>query len=244
MALRAAASSVSGGDAVAHAARHKNAAGQGFTRGEAGTFRSCGERFTPCLPADAAGSAICSARGVKWISAAVVLAFGALILLPATALQVPTALHVGDQELTAASCATRDTLWVHHYIAALYIPPRQSPIDALQDPQQAKALQVQILSKTFLPKDMPKRWRQTLEKELDGDSFSSIRSAWRELRVGDRVTIAYAPGPGLTLQLNDQVVARSPRHAVVEALLETWADDEPVPQRLHRTVAKHPCRLS
>jgi hypothetical protein len=180
---------------------------------------------------------------VRWILPALLLGFGALVFLPATAIQVPVALQVGNQELTAASCATRDTLWIHHYIAALYVPPRESPVSAVQDPQQPKALQVQILSKTFLPKEMPKKWRQTLERELDSESFGSIRGAWRELSVGDRVTIAYAPGPGVTLKLNDQVVARSPRHTVVEALLQTWADDEPVPKRLQRVVAKHPCRL-
>jgi hypothetical protein len=180
---------------------------------------------------------------VRWVLSLVVLAFGALVFLPATAIQVPGALRVGSQSLTAASCATRDTLWIHHYVAALYLPPRESAVSALQDPKQPKALQVQILSKTFLPKEMPKKWRQALERELDSASFGSIRGAWRELQVGDRVTIAYAPGPGVTLQLNDSVVATSPRHGVIDALLRTWADDEPVPQRLNRVVAKHPCRL-
>jgi hypothetical protein len=172
-----------------------------------------------------------------------VLAVGTLVFLPATAIQVPGALRVGNQSLTAASCATRDTLWIHHYVAALYLPARESAVAALQDPKQPKALHVQILSKTFLPKEMPKKWRQALESQLDSASFSSIRSAWRELRVGDRVTIAYAPGPGVTLQLNDSVVATSPRHDVVDALLQTWADDEPIPQRVNRVVAKHPCRM-
>jgi hypothetical protein len=45
----------------------------------------------------------------------------------------------------------------------------------------------------------------------------------------------------VTLQLNERVVARSPKHDLVDALLRTWADDEPVPQRVNRTVAKHPC---
>ena len=180
---------------------------------------------------------------MKWALPLVVLAFGTLVFLPATAIQVPGALRVGNQSLTAASCATRDTLWIHHYVAALYLPSRESAVSALQDPKQPKALQVQILSKTFLPKEMPKKWRQALESQLDGPSFSSIRSAWRELRVGDRVTIAYAPGPGVTLELNDSVVATSPRHDVIDTLLQTWADNEPIPQRLNRVVAKHPCRL-
>ena len=60
---------------------------------------------------------------------------------------------------------------------------------------------------------------------------SSIKSAWRQISVGDRVTIAYAPGPGVTLELNERVIARTQKHDVVDALLRTWAECEPVPQR-------------
>lgn len=179
---------------------------------------------------------------MKWLLALALVAAGLLAFVPATAVQVPSALRVGNESLPAASCATRDTLWIQHYAAALYLPPRESPVVALQDPKQPKALHVQILSKSFLPKDVPKKWRHTLEQELDGAAMSSIRSAWRELAVGDRVTIAYLPGPGVTLQLNEKVVARTPRHEVVEALLRTWAEGEPLPRRVERVVAKHPCR--
>lgn len=165
----------------------------------------------------------------------------ALAFIPATAVQVPSALRVGNQQLPAASCATRDTLWIHHYAAALYVPPRASPVNVLQDPRQPKALHVQILSKAFLPKELPKKWRETLESQLDGSSFNAVRSAWRDLSVGDRVTVAYAPGPGVTLQLNDRLVARAPRHDLIDALLRTWADGEPVPQRVSQAVEKHPC---
>ena len=178
---------------------------------------------------------------MKWLLAAGAIAL-ALTLLPATAIQVPGALRVGNQSLPAASCATRDTLWIHHYAAALYLPAKASPAGVLLDPKQPKALHVQILSRSFLPKDLPIKWRETLEAHLDLPSFTSVRLAWRELAVGDRVTIAYLPENGVTLQLNDRVIARSPRHDVVEALLRTWAENEPVPQRVSRVVAKNPCR--
>jgi len=45
----------------------------------------------------------------------------------------------------------------------------------------------------------------------------------------------------VTLKLNERVVASSPKHDIVDALLRTWAEGEPVPQRVNRTVAKHPC---
>lgn len=179
---------------------------------------------------------------MKWLLALALLVLGTAALVPATAIQVPSAMRIGNVQLPAASCAARDTLWMHHYVAALYLPTRQSPVSALQDPLQPKALQVQILSKTFLPKELPQKWRVTLESELDGAAFGAIRDAWHALAVGDRVTVAYLPGPGVTLQLNDRVVARSPRHEVIDALLKTWAEGEPVPQRVNRVVEKHPCQ--
>jgi len=170
------------------------------------------------------------------------VALGVLTLVPATAVQVPSALRVGNQSLPAASCTTRDTLWIHQYAAALYIPPRAAPDAALQDPGQPKALHVQILSKSFLPRDLPAKWKRALEEQLDGAAMNAIRNAWRQLSVGDRVTIAYAPGPGVTLQLNEQLVARTPKHEVIDALLRAWAEGEPVPQRVNRVVSKHPCQ--
>src|SRR5678809_439445 len=119
-------------------------------------------------------------------------------LVPATAIQVPNALSVGNQPLAAASCASRDTLWIHHYVAALYLPPRDAPVTALQDPRKPKALLVQILSRSFLPREMPKKWIVALERELDPDQMQRGHDAGRRLAVGDRVMVAYAPGRGVT----------------------------------------------
>lgn len=166
---------------------------------------------------------------------------GALCLVPATAIQVPNALNVGNQPLAAASCASRDTLWIHHYVAALYVPPRDAPVAVLQDPKKPKALLVQILSRSFLPREMPKKWSATLERELDGAQLERIRAAWRGLAVGDRVMVAYAPGRGVTLELNERTVAQADEHRLVNALLETWADGQPVASRVDAVVQKHPC---
>src|SRR5207237_4454127 len=125
-----------------------------------------------------AGAQFAAACAVKWLLIVVAIAIGLVTLIPATAIQVPSSLRVGNQSLPAASCATRDTLWIHHYAAALYVPPRAAPDAALQDPKQPKALHVQILNKSFLPKDLPKKWDRTLEEQLDGAAMSPIRNAW------------------------------------------------------------------
>lgn len=187
------------------------------------------------------GPQFAASDDVKWRTALGAIVLALLSLMQAAAIQVPSGLQVGNQMLPARSCATRDTLWIHHYAAALYVPQRAAPAAALQDPKQPKALHVQILSKSFLPRDLPKKWNQALQSQLDGASMNAIQNAWHQVSVGDRVTIAYAPGPGVTLQLNERLVARSPNHDVVDALLRTWADGEPVLQRVSQTVAKHPC---
>ncbi|HEX7052549.1 MAG TPA: chalcone isomerase family protein [Burkholderiales bacterium] len=155
---------------------------------------------------------------------------------------LPLALQLGTQPLQPASCATRNTLWIHHYAAALYVAPRAAPAAALQDPRQPKALQVRILNKAFLPRKLPKRWQETLASELDAAAFASVSAAWRKLGAGDRVMIAYAPGPGVSVRVNDRLIASSPSHGLVDALLQAWAQDEPVPERVSRIVARHPCR--
>jgi hypothetical protein len=55
------------------------------------------------------------------------------------------------------------------------------------------------------------------------------------------VTIAYAPGPGVSLRVNDRLVAAAPSHSLVDALLRTFAEDDPVPERVRSVIAKHPC---
>lgn len=173
------------------------------------------------------------------LSLAASIALSALI--PAQALPAPAVLQLGTQALRPASCATRNTLWIHHYAAALYVAPRTSPVAALEDPKQPKAVQVEILNKTFLPREMPARWRRTLESELDARSLTSVRAAWQKLGAGDRITLAYAPGPGVSLKVNEDVVAQVPSHRLVDALLHTWAEDEPVHERASRVIARHPC---
>lgn len=164
------------------------------------------------------------------------------VLAASTALAAPLPPRPGTQALAPASCGARETLWIRHYTAALYLPPREPAIAAMQDPKRPKALQIQLRSRSLLPRDIPPKWRHTLEQQLDPGEFKRVREAYFELRAGDVITLAYAPGAGLDLRVNDQLVARTPSHGLVEAMLLTWAGKDPVTERLQRVLATHPCR--
>ena len=163
-------------------------------------------------------------------------------LAAAGALSLPGAMRLGDYTLAPASCGVRETLWIDHYAAVLYAPPGMAPDAALLDPSRAKALEIQIVSSAFIPGELPRKYRRVLEQSLDADTFARVRTAYRMLQSGDSISLAYVPGEGLSVQLNGTQVARTSGHALIESILEVWADGKPVPARLQSTIAKHPCR--
>jgi len=160
---------------------------------------------------------------------------------PTVPSSLPGALKVGNQSLAPASCSVRKTLWIQHYAASLYVPPQTSPVDVMQDAGRPKALHVVILSRTFLPSELPKKYRRTLESQLDQQTMGKVRAAYKELQPGDLVALTYEPGPGMSVEVNGEVVASSRSHAVIEALLREWADGDPIPERLSSTIQRNPC---
>jgi hypothetical protein len=161
----------------------------------------------------------------------------------ATAFALPGALRLGDQTLTAASCATRQTLGLSHYTATLYVRAGESAPLALLDPDHTKALEIGLLSRAFMPAEMPRKYRRALESVLDDATMTRVRAAYRGLRPGDAVTIAYLPRRGVSVRVNGAVVAASPDHHAVESVLAAWANGKPIDQHLRAMLAKHPCSV-
>lgn len=154
---------------------------------------------------------------------------------------LPGVLQVGDQVLAAASCGLRETLWIDHFAATLYVRPGDAADIALLDSRRAKALEIRILNKSFMPAEIPKKYRRVLEADLDEEAMERVRASYRALRAGDVVSIAYLPATGVSLSVNRELVAASPAHRVVESILFTWADGKPVDQHLRAMLVKHPC---
>jgi len=168
----------------------------------------------------------------------------ALLSIAATAFALPGSLRLGDQTLAAASCARRETLGLSHYTATLYVRAGDSAPLALLDPNRAKVFEIGILSRAFMPLEIPRKYRRALDELLDDDDMDRLREAYRALRPGDLVRVAYLPGAGLNLSVNGQRVITTPEHRVVESILVTWANGKPLDQHLRATLAKHPCPTS
>lgn len=154
--------------------------------------------------------------------------------------QLPDSLTTGAQPLQLVSCGVRDTLWIDHYVAGLYLPPGRT-LQELRSPKTAKAVRLQVIDGAWLPERIPGKWRGALEAELEQEPMSRVRTAYRGLSKGDVVTFAYLPGEGVTMSVNRSTVLRAQGHDVIDAILETWSGEDPISGKLQRLALKHPC---
>ena len=154
--------------------------------------------------------------------------------------QLEPAVRVDGQALALASCGVRETLWIDHYVAALYLPPGSAPA-AARDERKSKVVRLHIVDSLFLPARIPGKWRRALERELPPGPMQRLQQVYRRLREGDALTISYAPRSGLAMQLNGAEVLRLGGHDAIDSILEAWAEDLPVEEKLRRLTSEHPC---
>lgn len=154
--------------------------------------------------------------------------------------ELAVVLNTDAGPLELVSCGVRDTLWIEHYVAGLYVPGGDS-VRAASDPARAKAVRLHVLDGRYLPKHLPEKWSEALRRELDGSSMSRIRAAYRALGERDILTILYVPQQGVTMWSNDQLVVHAPGHRVIDSILQTWRGNEPVADKLDRLSVEHRC---
>lgn len=146
----------------------------------------------------------------------------------------------GETPLALVSCGVRQVLWMELYSVGLYVAPG-APLLAALDPQAPAALRVKVLDRNDFPPDIPEKWRRPLERALTVGEMARIRSAYDDLRNGDFLTLAYAPGDGVRLSVNGRALAHTDGHRLIDEMLGIWAGDDPVTGKLRRIALQHPC---
>jgi hypothetical protein len=163
-------------------------------------------------------------------------AFGAEV----AGVHLEPSVKVGGQSLRLVSCGVRDTLWMDAYAAGLYVPQGSGP-QAARVPTRAKAVRMKIINATYLPDDIPEKWRDVLQRELKHEPMAMVRQAYDGLSDGDVVMFTYLPAKGVTMSVNGRQITRTSGHSLIDSILHAWAEKDPVAGRLHRLKLEHPC---
>lgn len=146
---------------------------------------------------------------------------------------------IGGQDISLFSCRRRGLLWLDFYVSALYLPPVGIP--AMGRADQAKAIRLTVLDGEYLSNKIPQRYRDTLGAYLGEDEIEALDRWFRALERGDTVWLTYSPATGISVSINDRPLLSSSNHELVEALLDTWARNDPWERKLAEAVADHRC---
>ena len=190
------------------------------------------------------GTVIGSTRG---LGLARVCIIGVLLLAAQTGaainlagFAVPSAITTTEGVLQAASCGVRSTLWIEHYVAALYLRPDVT-LEALRNPNEPKAVLLYVVEGRYLPDELPAKWRDALDSALDERTLRAVHRSFARLLSGDLVNITYMPGEGVAIHVNRRLIARSSGHLAVDAIIRAWASETPLVEQLDRLAREHPC---
>jgi hypothetical protein len=156
-----------------------------------------------------------------------------LALVAAPAVAAPSA-------LAPAACGVRNTLWIEHYSARLYLP-KGSSVAAVSDPGMPKMLRMRMLNTFLMPPEIPRKWREALQPVLDGKALKRLQDGYGRLQSGDTVVVSYQPQKGISLSINERTLVSAEGHAAIDALLAAWAQDAPVEKKLAGTLARNRC---
>ena len=156
-----------------------------------------------------------------------------LALVAAPAVAAPSA-------LAPAACGVRNTLWIEHYSARLYLP-KGSSVAAVSDPGMPKMLRMRMLNTFLMPPEIPRKWREALQPVLDGKALERLQDGYGRLQSGDTVVVIYQPQKGISLSINERTLVSAEGHAAIDALLAAWAQDAPVEKKLAGTLARNRC---
>ena len=169
----------------------------------------------------------------------------ALLLAGPSAMAQPDAtprqVELNGQSLAATSCGVRDTFWIDHFSATLYVARDADPARALLDADEPKALRLDIINPSWLPDRQPEEWRTAFRENLTPRRFEQLQSLYQGLAPGDAVLAAYRPGTGMSLEVNGRLVLREPGHSLLDDLLRAWSGSTAPLDKLRPLLARHPC---
>jgi len=142
--------------------------------------------------------------------------------------------NVGGQNLVLNGAALRKKFIVKVYVGALYLPSKQTNAAAVLAADAPRRMVMHFLYDVDKEK-MAEAWEEGLEANTPNASpevktaFKSL-SAWMEdMKEGQRIVLTYAPGTGVTVEVNGKSKGTLGGKAVADAILNTWIGPKPGP---------------
>ncbi len=153
--------------------------------------------------------------------------------------KVPTALEFKGSKLTLNGAGLREKFFLDLYVMGLYVKNKTKDAKKIINADEPMVANLHIVSRLVTRDKMMSSIQEGFEKALGGkisamqpkiDKFKSYFK--KELKVGDLVSLRYAPGEGTAAYLNNQYLGTIKGLDFKKALFTIWLGEDPVDEDL------------
>jgi hypothetical protein len=148
----------------------------------------------------------------------------------------PESMAVDGHPLGLNGAGVHATWGVHLYAIALYLPTRSADIPAIYEDDVPKAFRIEVLHSGWGPHAVPEQWQAELYPQLTPEAAARLKEAYAALTKGDVIVIAYVPGVGTRIRVNDQPLLAGPGPGLMRAFLNLWIGPHPISPELRHAL--------
>jgi hypothetical protein len=125
---------------------------------------------------------------------------------------------------------------VELYSLAVYVDGSLVDRTRLASSDVPKALRIAVSYQEDLRRHIALDWRRELVPQIDRPAAAHLHSTFAPLTRGDVVLIAYTPGRGTSVQVNDRSAVTGANHDLMLAFLDHWVGQRPVSDEMKRVL--------
>ncbi|MEJ2590287.1 MAG: chalcone isomerase family protein [Candidatus Thiodiazotropha sp.] len=171
----------------------------------------------------------------------VLLFAGAVHALEVAGVDLPDSidLQAGHTPLVLNGAGIRKKFFFKIYVAALYLPQRQTDAKKILDMDEPRRMQMDMLYSKVDREKFVEGWNEGFAANQSESEMKSLRARldrfngmFETLVEGDRVLLDYLPGEGTRVTVKGQVKGVIEGQDFNRALLAVWLGDAPVTRHL------------
>ena len=144
-----------------------------------------------------------------------------------------------ESELVLNGAGIRKKFFMDIYVGALYLPARNTDAGAIISDTGAASVDMHIVYKEIDRQKLTDGWEDGFRANLAPDQLAALRpeldsfnALFTAVRKGDVIRIAYRPGTGTGVSINNELRGTVEGNDFFRALLKVWLGDRPVSKSL------------
>jgi len=158
-------------------------------------------------------------------------------------INLPEQLTVEGQTLVLNGAGIREKFFFDIYVAALYLPARQSDVDRILQADQPWRVTMNFLYAEVDKKKLDNGWDEGFEANVPPASLSALKERLAQFKAmfptlhkGDEAVLTYLPGKGVAVSVKGEQKGIIPGADFGRTLLSVWLGKEPVTGKLKKAL--------